>query len=79
LSSWDEKTALAAEHQRAVRRARRSLELLKLEGVQGLDKLEQALAQAGEKPEDPARMQRLAEELPRAWAQLSSRTRGTGP
>jgi hypothetical protein len=65
---WDEGRAVAAEHQRALRRARRSVELLELERAADLGKVRAALAQAAEAPADTARRDRLARELRGEWA-----------
>jgi hypothetical protein len=69
LAGRDEPADVRKERQRALARARRSVTLLRLHGqeVEGPDR---ALRQADERPEDPARMQGLAEALRRAWARL---------
>jgi hypothetical protein len=79
VSAGEEKQALAAERRRAIRRARWSYELLRLQGGQGIDKLDMALQQAMDKPDDAERIERLALELRQAWARQHSLAAGSLP
>jgi hypothetical protein len=65
--AWDETRGVAAERRQALRRAHRSLELLKLEGIGSTDQVETALRQA-EQSADAARLADVAEKLRQAWA-----------
>lgn len=65
--TWDEGRAIAAQYQRGLQRARRSLKLLQLEGADHLERVVNALAQASQKPTDEARLRVLGEELKQAW------------
>jgi hypothetical protein len=65
--TWDEARGVAAERRQALRRAHRSLELLKLESIGSTDQVETALRQA-EQSADAARLAHLAEKLRQAWA-----------
>jgi hypothetical protein len=76
LPAWRAGPAVAAERGRALQRARWSLDLLRLEGVEGLGALEKALAGAGRAPQDERRRQALTEELRRAWARASAGATG---
>jgi hypothetical protein len=67
LGPWDEQAAVAAERGRALHRARRSAEVLRLLGVGELEGLNKAQEQAAAKPDDDGRRWRLGEELRRAW------------
>lgn len=67
INAWNEARALAAQHQRAILRAKRSLKLLRLEGADQLEKVEKAIAQAAEMPADKAHLRHLSEELNEAW------------
>jgi hypothetical protein len=72
LPPWQEARAIRAERSRALRRARWSLELLRLAGAEELGGLEKALRQAERKPADERRLTVVAEELRRAWARQQS-------
>ncbi|HEY7309583.1 MAG TPA: hypothetical protein VH643_09530, partial [Gemmataceae bacterium] len=66
--AWDEARAVAAERRQALRRAHRSLELLKLANIGSTDPVETAWRQA-EQSADAAHLADLAEKLRQAWAQ----------
>jgi hypothetical protein len=68
--AFDAGAAVRAERERAVRRARRSLALLRLRGVADLDKAQAALAASTRNPTDAATLDRLGGELRQAWARV---------
>jgi hypothetical protein len=75
LPAEDEGRGVAAERQRALRRARVAVELLRLQKAPGLEKLEAALQRAASDPAN-ADMHAFAEELRQAWRLQRGHTAG---
>jgi hypothetical protein len=71
LPPWEEGKAIAAQRRRALRRARRSVALLRLEGGHSLAGVEKSLQSASESPDDLGRIRVLEQELRRAWSSAS--------
>jgi hypothetical protein len=67
LPPWDARPAQVEERRRALERARCSVEVLSLQGVNELGELNKALREAEATPSDDARRRGLADELRRAW------------
>jgi hypothetical protein len=67
LPSFDEKQAAVAEYRRALRRARLAMEELRLQGFDGLAKLEEVYQRAAAQTTAGRPMQDLCEALRNAW------------
>jgi hypothetical protein len=65
---WDEGKAVVAERRRGLRRARLSLEVLRIEGGHSIATVEKSLQAAIESPDDMGRIRALEVELRRAWS-----------
>lgn len=66
-AAWSESQAIEAERQRGLRRAQRSLTLLRLRGSDQVEKVEKTFTYAEAMPADDSRLEAVARALRQAW------------
>jgi hypothetical protein len=66
-TAWKESQAIEGERRRGLRRAHRSLAVLRLQGSDQVEKVEKILAHAEAMPADASRLGAVAEALRQAW------------